>query len=86
MGSPTTPSLPIVPHRVHQGADASLDEIDKLDGPVGAIERLFVPKRNTVKMRAKPLVISGRQQTEQSVGMLLRSLASGRHLTAPLVV
>ena len=63
-------------HGVHQGADASLDEIDKSDGLVRTVERLPVLQRNTLKMRAKPLVIFGRQQSEQPVGMRFRSLAA----------
>ena len=73
-----------VRHGVHQGADAGLDEIDKSDGLVSTVERLPVLQRNTLKMRAKPLVIPRRQQTEQSVGMRVRSLAASHHLAAPL--
>ena len=86
------PSLPIVPTSAAspfamvftRGADAGLDEIDKSDRLARAIERLPVRQRNTLKMRTKPRVIRGRQQTEQSVGRRVRSLAASHHLAAPL--
>ena len=49
-----------VRHGVHQGADASLDEIDESDGLISTVERLPVFQRSTVKMRAKPFVVTGR--------------------------
>src|SRR5436190_17527743 len=49
-----------VRHGVHQGADASLDEIDESDGLIGTVERLPVFQRSMVKMRAKPFVVTGR--------------------------
>lgn len=52
-----------VRHGVRQGADAGLDEIDKSDGLVSAVERLPVPQGYALKMRAKPCVILWRQQT-----------------------
>jgi hypothetical protein len=71
-----------VRHGVHQGADAGLDEVDKSDGLVCAVKRLPVRQRYPFKMRAKPGVIPGGQQTEQSVGMRLRSLTGRHHFAA----
>ena len=73
-----------VRHRVDQGADAGLDEVDKPDGLVGFVERLPVLQRNRLKMREKSLVIRAWQQTEQSVGVRLGSLAARYHLNAPV--
>ena len=73
-----------VGHGIHQRADPGLDEINKFDRLVSAVERLPVLQRHTVKMRAKPLVIPRRQQTKQSVGRRVRSLTASRHLAAAL--
>ena len=68
-----------VGHGVHQGANAGLDEVDEAETLPGTIERLPVGQRHTVKMREKPLIVLGRQQTEQSVCRSARGRARRHH-------
>src|SRR4029079_5199893 len=71
-------------HGVYQGPNTTLDEIDKSDGFVCAVERLPVLQRDTAKMRAKSLVILRQQQTEQPVCMRVRRRAARHRFSSPL--
>jgi hypothetical protein len=51
---------------------------------VSTVEGLPVLQRNTLKMRAKPMVIPRRQQPEQPVGRRIGGLAAKRHLIGHL--